>query len=67
MTITQNASCVPSPGKSTFMPKKNPTEGASGRIAHADDRQQAQDVVLAVREDQSVRRLEAVDQILDSC
>ena len=62
-TITQNAAWVSKPGNSTFMPKM-PEISVSGSSDDAEDREHAEDVVLAVRDDRLVRRLEAVDDLL---
>ena len=62
-TIVQNASGLEKPGKSTFMPKM-PEISVSGRSDDAEDREDAQNVVLPVRDDRLVRRLERLDDLL---
>ena len=61
--MIQNAPRVPSPGKSTFIPKML---GDQRQRQHddAEDREQAQDVVLAVRDHRLVRVLERLDDLL---
>ena len=62
--MTQNASRVPSPGKSTFIPK-TPGQHRQREDDHGEHRQQPQDVVLAVGDDRLVRRLEPLDDLLE--
>ena len=61
--MIQNAACVVSPGKSTFIPKML-VISVSGSIVTLMTREQAQDVVLAVRDHRLVRLLERLDDLL---
>ena len=62
--ITQNAPAEPSPGKWTFIPNVE-AMSVSGRMIDAERGEHAQDVVDPVREHRLVRRLEALDDLLE--
>ena len=61
--ITQNAACVPSPGKTTFIPNTLAIS-VSGQDHEAEDREHAEHVVVAVRDHRLVRVLERLDDLL---
>ncbi len=62
-TMTQKASVPPSPGIVDVHPEQAGDHGQR-QHRHADDREQPQDVVLAVRDGRLVRRLERLDDLL---
>ena len=61
--IAQKAAAVSKPGKCTFIPKM-PVISVSGSRIDGEDREDAQDVVLPVRDDRLVRVLERLDDLL---